>query len=208
MVVSEERQRRDHLCFQQSRRVRACDWGRRRGREGERDLIVQSVVKSISRGSGLQSQSVALKTKSHFLQQRKETLQCEIILRGVALFVLCSLCFGPQLLSAEESKSDEFIKGILGVSNSRDSSDFTSDWWFVHARVGLRVLSLCQHIDFEWQVTCNNSGAMKAVPCSLDTPDESLWNQEVAECSLTPPSLELSGSFDRGHKGPVVCEIL
>lgn len=119
------------------------------GREGERDLIVQSVVKSISRGSGVQSQSVALKTKSHFLQQRKETLQCEIILSGVALFVLCSLCFGPQLLSAEESKSDELIKGILGVNNSRDSSDFTSDWRVVHVHVGLRVLSLCQHIDFE-----------------------------------------------------------
>ncbi len=87
-------------------------------------------------------------TKSHFLQQRKETLQCEIILSGVALFVLCLLCFGPQLLSAE-SKSNELIKGILGVNNSRDLSDFTSDWRVVHVCVGLRVLSLCQHIDFE-----------------------------------------------------------
>lgn len=57
---------------------------------GEQDLIVQSVVKRISRGSGLQSQSVVLKTKSHFLQQRKETLQCDFF-----FFVLRSLCFGP-----------------------------------------------------------------------------------------------------------------
>lgn len=80
---------------------------------------MQSVVKSISRGSALQSQSGALKTKSHFLQRRKETPQCEIILHGVALFVLRSLRFGPQLLSAEESKSNEIIRGILRVNNCR-----------------------------------------------------------------------------------------
>lgn len=81
---------------------------------------MQSVVKSISRGSALQSQSGALKTKSHFLHRRKETPQCEIILHGVALFVLRSLRFGPQLLSAEESKSNEIIRGILGVNNCRN----------------------------------------------------------------------------------------
>ncbi len=44
----------------------------------------------------------------------------------------------------------------------------------------------------------------KQWPCSLDTPDESLWNQEVAECSLTPPLWSCQAALTGGCEGPVV----
>lgn len=80
---------------------------------------MQSVVKRISRGLRLQSQSVALKNKKPFpskpQEQCGETSPCEIILRGVALFVLCSLFKTAVLLTKESKSNEEFISSKFSV---------------------------------------------------------------------------------------------